>query len=287
MPELPEVEVICQGLKPLVVGKTIASAGSSGQRLRTFNGELAGWRLEGQKVLAVCRRSKHLVLVLSKTLLGLHLGMSGQLIWRARAEPRPVHTHAWFNFPGHRLDYVDPRRFGDIRRLSRPTEVLTGALVAGIERGDWDSWLTPCALGVEPLTPSFSALGLYRASRGVQQAVKPWLMRGHVVVGVGNIYASEALYAAGIHPNRPAGRLSMNRMARLTLAIQEQLQAAIAAGGSTLRDYRSAHGQPGQYALAHKVYDREAEPCSQCGRAIRRLVQAQRSSFYCPGCQRA
>jgi formamidopyrimidine-DNA glycosylase len=218
-------------------------------------------------------------------MLGLHLGMSGQLIWRARNEPMPIHTHLWLCFSGHRLDYVDPRRFGDLKRLERPAGLSAGELVAGLMKGDWDTWLSPGPLGAEPLAQGFSGDLLFKASRGVQQAIKPWLMRGHVVVGVGNIYASEALYAAGIHPNRPAGRLSRARYARLALEVQSHLSAAIKAGGSTLRDFRSAHGEPGGYGLAHKVYDKEGRRCAACGRPVRRLIQAQRSSFYCPGCQ--
>ena len=135
MPELPEVEVICQGLQPLVVGKAIVSAGCSGQRLRTFQGRLTGWDLEGETVQAVCRRPKHLILVLSRSMLGLHLGMSGQLIWRAHNEPMPIHTHLWLCFSGHRLDFVDPRRFGDLKRLERPAGLSAGDLVAGLMQG--------------------------------------------------------------------------------------------------------------------------------------------------------
>ena len=286
MPELPEVEVICRGLEPLVVGKAIVSAGCSGHRLRSFQGNLAGWSLEGQKVQAIGRRSKHLVLVLSQTMLGLHLGMSGQLIWRPRKVAMASHTHAWLCFSGHRLDYVDPRRFGDLKRLARPAGISTEDLINGLMQGRWDNWLSPGPLGAEPLSEGFSPDLLYKASRGVQQAIKPWLMRGHVVVGVGNIYASEALHAAGIHPSRPAGRVARARYERLALEIQSQLSAAIRAGGSTLRDFRSAHGEPGDYALAHQVYDQEGKPCKRCGRPVRRLIQAQRSSFFCFGCQR-
>ncbi|MGA1042662.1 MAG: bifunctional DNA-formamidopyrimidine glycosylase/DNA-(apurinic or apyrimidinic site) lyase [Burkholderiaceae bacterium] len=286
MPELPEVEVIYRGLEPLVVGKAIVSAGCSGHRLRSFQGDLAGWNLEGQKVQAIGRRSKYLVLVLSQTMLGLHLGMSGQLIWRPRKAGMASHTHAWLCFSGYRLDYVDPRRFGDLKRLARPADVSTEDLIDGLMQGRWDNWLSPGPLGAEPLSEGFSPDLLYKASRGVQQSIKPWLMRGHVVVGVGNIYASEALHAAGIHPSRAAGRVARGRYERLALEIQSQLSAAIRAGGSTLRDFRSAHGEPGDYALAHKVYDQEGKPCKRCGRPVRRLIQAQRSSFFCSGCQR-
>ncbi len=286
MPELPEVEVICRGLRPLVTNKAIALAGCSGHRLRSFKGSLAGWELEGQTVQAVFRRSKYLVMLLSRDVISLHLGMSGQLIWRAGNAPMASHTHAWFCFADHRLDYVDPRRFGDLKRLARPTGLAPEDLMNGFRQGHWDSWLSPGLMGAEPLDEGFSADLLYKASREVQQAIKPWLMRGHVVVGVGNIYASEALFAASIHPNRPAGRLSRQRYVQLALEIQNQLRAAIKAGGSTLRDFRSAHGEPGSYARAHKVYDQEGNPCPRCGRPVRRLIQTQRSSFFCPGCQR-
>jgi len=233
--------------------------------------------LIGQRLRGVHRRAKTLILEFEGLSLRLHLGMSGvlRLAPRAQAEPPPSeplrpesHVHLVLTFDSTRLWLRDPRRFGDIQLCRMET--------------DWPE----SASGLEPLHAQCTGARLAGAARGVRQAVKPWLMSGRAVVGVGNIYASEALFRAQIHPARAAGRISQMRWNRLVDAIKQVLEEAIERGGSTLRDFRGHLGEPGDYREAHQVYGREGLPCPRCERPIRRLVQAQRSTFFCSGCQR-
>jgi len=193
-----------------------------------------------------------------------------------------LHRHWQLRLTDGLLAYVDPRRFGDLCLVPYP-----GALAGENDNGvPTDAALGLHGLGPEPLSEGFSGTSLFDASRGVRQAVKPWLMNGRAVVGVGNIYASEALFRSGIHPALAAGRLSRPRALRLAETLVAVLEEAIGAGGSTLRDYRHSDGSIGGYQSGHRVYGREGQPCEACARPIRRIIQAQRSTFLCAGCQR-
>ncbi|MBM3377302.1 MAG: bifunctional DNA-formamidopyrimidine glycosylase/DNA-(apurinic or apyrimidinic site) lyase [Betaproteobacteria bacterium] len=299
MPELPEVEVLVQELAPHLVGQRIETLRCSGLPLRRFNGNAKALEpLIGQRVRTVTRRAKTIVIGLDRHWLLVHLGMTGNLSWSAdRSEADAVahaFTHAAVQKEGalHRhwqmrltdglLAYVDPRRFGDLCLVPH-AEGLVGTNSNGVPS---DATLGLQGLGPEPLSAGFSGASLHAASRGVRQAIKPWLMNGRAVVGVGNIYASEALFRSGIHPALAAGRLSRPRALHLAETLVEVLKEAIEAGGSTLRDYRHADGSIGGYQSGHLVYGREGQPCPACGRPLRRIIQAQRSTFFCAGCQR-
>jgi formamidopyrimidine-DNA glycosylase len=287
MPELPEVEVTRLGLMPVLPGLVLQSVRTSGKTLRSFSGSAADLKpLTHQRVQTIARRAKQLIFVFERHLMSVHLGMSGVLQWRGAGQDQAMsgHDHVAWRFQSGELVLNDPRRFGDVRLLVKPSDFEANP-TAGLAQLPAD-WLGQAASGLEPLSTDFHGGALFQAARGVRQAIKVWLMRGDVVVGVGNIYASEALYRAGISPRRAAGRLSRQKMDRLAQTIAQVLQEAIDQGGSTLRDFYGADGQPGRYGQAHQVYGREGLPCQVCGQAIRRLVQAQRATFFCPNCQR-
>lgn len=289
MPELPEVEVTRLGLMPVLPGLVLESVRTSGKALRSFTGSAAVLQpLRHQRLQTIVRRAKQLIFVFERHLMSVHLGMSGVLQWRGVgvSQDRVLagHDHVAWRFQTGELVLNDPRRFGDVRLLVKPTGFECSP-EAGLAQLPAD-WLGHAASGLEPLSADCHGGALFQAARGVRQAIKVWLMRGDVVVGVGNIYASEALYRAGISPRRAAGRISRQKMDRLAQTIAQVLQEAIDQGGSTLRDFHGADGQPGRYGQAHQVYGREGLPCLACGQVIRRLVQAQRATFFCPNCQR-
>jgi formamidopyrimidine-DNA glycosylase len=295
MPELPEVEVTRLGLMPVLPGLVLESVRTSGKPLRTFAGSSTALRpLAQQRLITIARRAKQLIFVFERHLMSVHLGMSGVLLWRQTTVQRPSslnglpgharHDHVIWQFETGQLVLNDPRRFGDVRLLTKPVG-FEQDLQMGVQQLPAD-WLGQAASGLEPLSANFHGEALYQASRGVRQSIKVWLMRGDVVVGVGNIYASEALFRAGLSPRRAAGRVQRSSMNRLAQTIAQVLQEAIDQGGSTLRDFYGSDGQPGRYGQAHQVYGRQGLPCLSCGTPIRRLVQAQRATFYCPGCQR-
>jgi formamidopyrimidine-DNA glycosylase len=201
----------------------------------------------------------------------IHLGMSGRLTLVPRAAPRGNHDHvAWLLDNGERLQFRDPRRFGLVRA------VASGALSR-------DRRLE--GLGMEPLADTFDGSYLQQASRRRRGPVKPFLMNSQIVVGVGNIYAAEALFRAGIHPRRSVARISIERWRSLASAVRKTLNDAIEQGGTTLNDFADGEGREGLFQVSLDVYGREGEDCSRCGRTLRRIVQAGRSTFYCPGCQ--
>jgi formamidopyrimidine-DNA glycosylase len=287
MPELPEVEVTRLGLMPVLPGLVLQSVRTSGKALRSFSGSAADLKpLTQQRLHTIARRAKQLIFVFERHLMSVHLGMSGVLQWRAAGQFQALsgHDHVAWRFQSGELVLNDPRRFGDVRLLVKPT-AFEDHLEESLARLPAD-WLGQAASGLEPLSPACDGRALFQAARGVRQAVKVWLMRGDIVVGVGNIYASEALYRAGISPRRAAGRINRQKMDRLAQTIAQVLQEAIGQGGSTLRDFYGADGQPGRYGQAHQVYGRQGLPCLACGQPIRRLVQAQRATFFCPNCQR-
>ena len=270
MPELPEVETTLRGLAPRLAGRRLLRVDVRQARLRWPVPDDLGARLAGQTLVALTRRGKYLLFDFGSTTQLVHLGMSGSLRFAALDEPPAVHDHVdWIFDGGTVLRLRDPRRFGAVLLADTPA---SHPLIAH--------------LGPEPLTPAFDAAYLYRRSRGRRTNVKQFIMDGDIVVGVGNIYASEALFHAGIRPGTAAGRLSLPACARLVDAIKKVLGAAIDAGGSSLRDYVQTDGELGYFQLQTRVYDRAGEPCRGCGAAIRRTVHGQRATYYCPVCQR-
>ena len=271
MPELPEVETTRRGLVPHLIGRRIVSVQVRERRLRwPVTPELES-RVQGATVRAVRRRAKYLLIDLGAGSLLVHLGMSGRLRLVEPAQPAGRHDHVDIVLDsGLALRLTDPRRFGALLWLAAGPEEHT--LLKG--------------LGPEPLSAALTGEWLYAATRGARVAIKLWLMDSRRIVGIGNIYASEALARAGIHPTRAAGRIGRARCDKLAQAIRATLESAIRAGGSTLRDFVHVDGQPGYFQQEYRVYGREGEPCRTCGAAIRQIRQGARSTFYCPACQR-
>jgi len=283
VPELPEVEVVRRTLAPHLEGETITRVEVRAARLREPLDAAAFARdAAGRRILGLRRRAKYLLIDLEGgTTLVIHLGMSGRLAVTdaaaagseaTNAEP-PLHEHLVVHLAsGRRLAFRDPRRFGQAFTL--PTATL-----------DADRRFRH--LGVEPLAAQGGLTGelLERAAAGRRGPVKPFLMDATVVVGVGNIYASEALFEAGIHPKRSVARIAAQRWQRLAAAVRDVLQRAIDQGGTTLNDFSDAEGNAGYFQVSLAVYGREGEPCRRCGEPVRRLTQAGRGTFYCPGCQ--
>jgi formamidopyrimidine-DNA glycosylase len=271
MPELPEVETTLRGLAPHLTGQRIAKVMIRNPQLRWPIPAQLPAILRGQTIHALKRRAKYLLLQCDSGTLILHLGMSGSLrILPAHTAPEK-HDHFDLQLEnGMLMRLRDPRRFGAV--LWHSGDVAQHPLLAG--------------LGPEPLLDGFDAAYLYRATRKRSAAIKLVLMDNHVVVGVGNIYANEALFRSGIRPQLAAGKLTLPRCARLVQNIREILTASIALGGSTLRDFVDSAGKPGYFQQHYWVYGRAGEPCRACGNPIRQIRQGQRSSFYCPHCQK-
>jgi formamidopyrimidine-DNA glycosylase len=268
MPELPEVETTRQGLLPRLQGRTLQHIVVRNPRLRWPVPEDLEAQLQGLKLNTLTRRGKYLLFDFGATTQIVHLGMSGSLRFAERDEPA-LHDHVdWLFDDGSTLRLRDPRRFGAVLLSAQP---MQHPLLAH--------------LGPEPLTPAFDAAYLHAQCQRRCAAIKQVIMDAQVVVGVGNIYASESLFHAGIRPATSARRLSRPACARLAAAIKQVLSAAIAAGGSSLRDYVHSSGELGYFQLQTRVYDREGLPCKTCATPIRRIVQGQRASFYCPKCQ--
>ena len=274
MPELPEVETVRRTLLPYVVGQTITDVVVRDARLR-FAVDVDALRraVVGRTVLGVRRRAKYLLFDLDNGWVMLvHLGMSGKLGWVAATSAPKTHDHVlWTLGKAAQLRFNDPRRFGMVDVFAAADEAQHARLRH---------------LGVEPLDAAFDAAMLTAATRGVKKPIKNFIMDATYVVGVGNIYACEALFAAGIHPARAAGRVAPERIAALVLAIRETLEQAITLGGTTLRDFANVAGEAGYFAIRLSVYGREGQPCMRCARPVARVVQAGRSTFYCPLCQR-
>lgn len=270
MPELPEVETTRRGLEPLVVGRRIERVEVREPRLRWPVGRALGGKLAGRCIRALGRRGKYLLLETDGGTLIVHLGMSGGLRYQEPPRPPGKHDHVDLHFAeGGLLRFTDPRRFGSLHFTQAPAghELLRH-------------------MGPEPLGAEFTADYLWGTCRGRRIAIKPHLMNGRVVAGVGNIYANEALYRAGIHPARQAGRIARVRFAGLVERIREVLADAIARGGTTLRDFAGSDGRPGYFQLALEAYGRAGAPCARCGEPIRLKVLGQRATYYCPRCQR-
>lgn len=270
MPELPEVEITRRGLEPAIVGQTIRQV-RLGKPLRWPLG-CAPEHLAGRRIQAVGRRGKYLLITLDAGLLLVHLGMSGSLRYlRGAAEPGP-HDHCDLLLSEGLVRLHDPRRFGAVMWFKSPDDPLARQLL--------DRW------GVEPLSDRFTPEDFLQGLRSRRISIKQLLLDGRVVVGVGNIYACEALFMAGIRPTRRSDRIGAERALRLHGAIQEVLRKSLAAGGSSLRDFASVDGTHGHFQAQTQVYGRAGAPCLVCGTPIRVVRQAQRSTYFCPSCQR-
>lgn len=271
MPELPEVETTRRGILPHARGVTVTGVVVREPRLRwPVPEELAGL-MTGALIADVERRGKYLLFRTSSGTLIAHLGMSGSMRIVGEADPVRKHDHVDIRLStGRILRYNDPRRFGCM-------------LWTVAEPGEHDLLHK---LGPEPLEPGFDGDYLYRVSRGRKAAVKAFIMDSRVVVGVGNIYANEALFLAGLRPGRAAGRVSRPRFHLLADSIRQVLAAAVAQGGTTLRDFVGSDGNPGYFRQQLNVYDRAGKPCPRCGSALRASRLGQRSTVYCRECQR-
>ena len=274
VPELPEVEVLRRSLAPHLAGRTFVdvTVRESKLRERIRPAELQR-RCRGRRIIELRRRAKYLIVDLEGGVsLLVHLGMSGGLTVQSLKEAKQPHEHVvWRLDDGRTLRFTDPRRFGLI-------------LVRATNRLDGDRHLAH--LGVEPFDGRFDGEYLRRAAGTRRVAVKQFLMDGTVVVGVGNIYASEALHRAGIHPRRAVARIAAARWRRLAAAVTEVLDQAIEQGGTTLNDFSDGNGRRGYFQVALDVYDREGEACRRCAGTICRVVLGGRSTYYCPRCQR-
>ncbi len=228
-------------------------------------------KLEGRRITSIARRAKYIQAFLDNdTVLILHLGMSGRLLFDGA--PGGVHEHLTFGFTdGTKLRFVDPRRFGMLD-LCRTDELGT------------HRWFR--ALGIEPLAEGFDGAALHKAFLGRISSVKVAMLNQQLVVGIGNIYASEALFRARLSPKRKAGWLGLGRASRLAAAVRTTLECAIEAGGSSLRDYVQSNGELGNFQRQFKVYDRAGQPCSACDEPILKLIQGGRTTFFCRNCQR-
>lgn len=269
MPELPEVETSRRGIEPHIRDATIRSVTIRERRLRWPVARDLESKVEGQVIRSVDRRAKYLLIETGPTTLILHLGMSGSVFIVDAGSAAGIHDHVDIELSnGKTLRFRDPRRFGSLHESSAPLE---HKLLRD--------------LGPEPLGDEFDGDYLWRRSRGRKVSIKQFIMNANVVVGVGNIYASESLFLAGINPKRAAGRVSRERYDGLASAIKEVLGRAIKAGGTTLRDFYGGDGEAGYFAQQLEVYGRDDEHCRYCDSEIRSFVQGQRSTYYCPSCQ--
>ena len=270
MPELPEVEVTRQSFARRIHGAQIRAV-RLGKPLRWPLG-CEPESLVAQAVGDVTRRGKYLWLALDRGGLLMHLGMSGSLAFDAAPQAPGPHDHFDLVTAQGTLRLTDPRRFGAVVWSPAQDTGLAGKLLAG--------------LGLEPFDAAFTGAHLHAALRGRRVAIKQALLGGAIVVGAGNIYACEALFEAGIDPRTRSDRVSPARCDKLAGAVRETLARALALGGSTLRDFRDAHGMAGEFQLQARVYGRAGEPCVCCNGSVRRIVQGQRATFFCAGCQR-
>lgn len=270
MPELPEVETTRRGLEPLIAGRSIEAFEIREPRLRwPVPGDLDD-KLGGRRITRLGRRAKYLLIATDGGTLILHLGMSGSLRYLPDPRSPTQHDHVDMRLAGGGVvRFNDPRRFGSLHFAAEP---LDHPLLR--------------SLGPEPLGDRFDGEYLARSCAGRRVAIKQHLMNSRVVAGVGNIYASEALFRAGIHPARQAGRIARRRLDGLAEAVRAVLNDAIGEGGTTLRDFVASDGRPGYFRMSLAVYDREDAPCKRCGLPVRMRRLGQRASYYCAGCQR-
>lgn len=270
MPELPEVETVRRGIEPYLCGTTIKGVVVRERRLRWRVTEELERVVPGQQVIGVNRRGKYLLVETKAGVLIIHLGMTGHLRIIDQKHPLGAHDHIDLLLEsGFLLRFNDPRRFGLM--VWTNDDLTNHQLLAH--------------LGAEPLEEGFDGKWLYHCSRRRRCSVKSLLMNNRLVVGVGNIYANEALFRSGIHPGRRSDRIGRNRYGRLAESVKSVLSDAIESGGTTLNDFVGSDGRPGYFAQALSVYGRESEPCPHCSSPIRRRVLSQRATFFCPHCQ--
>jgi formamidopyrimidine-DNA glycosylase len=269
MPELPEVETSRRGIEPHIIGTRVSRIIIRNRSLRWPISRSVDRNLVGKTIVSVTRRAKYLLINTENGAAILHLGMSGSVFIVDRDTPAGVHDHVDIDFDSNMtLRFRDPRRFGSLHWSKLP---LQHKLLK--------------SLGPEPLGNEFDGEYLWEQSRGRRVSIKQFIMNARVVVGVGNIYASEALYLAGINPRRAAGRVALKRYKQLAAAIKEVLASAIKAGGTTLRDFYGGDGEAGYFQQQLEAYGREGEPCRRCNTPITSIVQGQRSTYYCKQCQ--
>lgn len=274
MPELPEVETTVRGLNGLIPGQDICEMRIYDDRLRWPVDHSIVEKVFNTKIGTLVRRSKYILMPVykQKKCLGhvmIHLGMSGRLQVVPQGTPREKHSHLeWLLSCGNILRYTDPRRFGSAHWVEPD---LTHALLD--------------KLGPEPLTKEFTSQLLFKRSRNRQQAIKVFIMNAQIVVGVGNIYANEALFRSAIHPQTPAGTITQEQTKKLVQQIKLTLKKAIKAGGTTLRDFQGSEGKPGYFKQELLVYGREGEPCTQCDALIECIKLGQRATYFCAQCQ--
>ena len=268
MPELPEVETTKNGLAKILTNKIITNVEIRNSNLRWNVDQSIKQKINNQTIRSFSRRGKYILFNLDKGYLMFHLGMSGKINVVDTQEPLQKHDHFLLHFDKKVMRFNDPRRFGSIFYL----ESLDHKLLK--------------SLGVEPLEDSFHENFLFENSRNKTQNVKAFIMDSKIVVGVGNIYACESLYKAGINPKTKANKISKQRYIHLTNNIRMVLKKAIKAGGTTLQDFAKVDGKPGYFSQELSVYGRENENCYNCNGKIKRIVQNQRSTFYCPKCQK-
>lgn len=274
MPELPEVEVIKKGLEPLLAGRRVLQAGyGKPLRLPFPRSAMKEW-IQGGVVQHLSRRGKYLIILMTnQAAMVFHLGMSGRLLVLPRTVPFSAHDHVRLTLDNKSvLRLHDPRRFGSLQ-ITLPD--VTGGQLSGLFQ----------RMGPEPLSIDFTPATLHRGTRGRKRAIKDLLLDGRIVAGIGNIYASETLFRAKIHPATQAGLLNTKQCALLHQAIKEVLVEAINSGGSSISDFTAPDGSAGYFQFAFKVYGRENLPCRLCGAPISRLRQSGRSTFFCPACQ--
>lgn len=272
MPELPEVEVVRAGLESSLSGATVREVEVRQRRLRWPVPDSLESLLRGKTLLSVCRRGKYLLLRFGDGTLIVHLGMSGSLTVHPSLPPPARHDHLDIDFGDRWLRFRDPRRFGAV--LWHPGDPMATPVHPLL-----------ATLGVEPLSDAFDGRVLYQGTRGRRVAIKQLLLSGQVVVGVGNIYASESLFRAGVRPSTPASRIGFGRCERLAKAICETLRDAIDRGGSTLRDFVGSNGEGGYFQLECLVYGRAGEPCRSCGQPVRMRHDQGRATYWCATCQ--
>ncbi|MBN1482169.1 bifunctional DNA-formamidopyrimidine glycosylase/DNA-(apurinic or apyrimidinic site) lyase [candidate division KSB1 bacterium] len=273
MPELPEVETLRRGIKSFLINKTIESVNIIDRRLRwpIIPEHFFTW-VVGKKVARITRRAKYLLWHLENdAVVVIHLGMSGRLGLFENSAPIEKHTHVIFQLRERmQVRFRDPRRFG---------------LIEVVPPGQIKSYIRFKNLGVEPLSAAFAVNKVTNVLKKSKKPIKNWIMDAQNIVGVGNIYANEALFFAGIHPTRPAHSLKSDEQRRLVQSVKSVLTTAIKMGGTTLNDFRNARSEPGFFQLELAVYQRSGQACHSCGATIERIVMSGRSTFYCPSCQ--
>lgn len=270
MPELPEIETICRGIASSLKNQKVTEVIINQPKLRWPVPKIIQAKLKNAKILNISRRSKYIILSTDKGSLIIHLGMSGQLLVLPKVHPSIKHEHVIINLEcGKALSFVDPRRFGCI--LWTEDDVSKHKLLK--------------TLGPEPLAKEFTGEYIIAKARTKKVAIKQFLMDSHIVCGIGNIYANEAMFLAKIHPKTPVNLINLSKAKILVKKIQQVLTRAIKHGGTTLRDYRNSEGKKGNFKEKLKIYGRKNEPCIICQSTIQHIRQNQRSTYYCPKCQ--